>query len=126
MISSCAPWNVSLMARASGSRRGRNSIASSSRRGKLSPGGLLVEVEDTGLLGGEDTGVPGVAAHVAAATVVFAVHRERVLRKTTGRTVVPPLRLSAQVQQPAAGQGDQAVKADAHAVDRRQGDPMSR
>jgi len=36
-ISSCAPWNVSLMARASGSRRGRNSIAPAHPKSGNSP-----------------------------------------------------------------------------------------
>ena len=72
--------------------------------------------------GGGDIGVPGVAAQVGAATVVFGMRRDRVLPASAILAVATPSRRGAQVQQPATGQRDQAVKADVYAVDRRQGD----
>jgi len=45
------------------------------------------------------------------------MRRDRVLPALAILGVAPPSRRGAQVQQPAAEQGDQAVKADAHAVE---------
>ena len=112
-ISSSAPRNVSVRARASGSRRGRNRRASTSMADSFFVGGFFKVAVPCAAIQG---------AQVRAAAIVLGVDRDTGLAAVI-LAVSPPAGRHAQIQPPAVGPGDQAVGQYDHAVDGRQGSP---